>query len=60
MKSGEERCDVRIWSAECKHEGAAQDRDKYLCVSCGKLPVLTHEVRHDIYSYVSGDYSRMS
>ena len=54
-ESSEDRCDIRIWSAECKHSDYATKGDKYLCDSCGKIPNLNHEMRHETFPYVSGD-----
>jgi hypothetical protein len=55
-----ERCDIRIWSGDCKQDGALSEDEKYLCKPCGKLDDSVHEVRHDFYSYVSGDYHNLS
>jgi len=46
---GEDRCDTRVWSGDCTHD------EKYLCVSCGKIPGLNHEVRHEIFPHIKGD-----
>jgi len=56
----EDRCDVRIWSGDCTQTDAESTSDKYLCKSCGKIDDSDHEVRHDYYSYVSGDYQNLS
>ena len=53
-------CDVRIWSGDCKQSGHLTDGDKYLCKVCGKISNIDHEVRHDYYSYVSGNYHSLS
>lgn len=55
-----ERCDVRVWSGDCKQEDAPSMSAKYLCTSCGTIDGLEHEVCHDFYSYVSGDYQSLS
>jgi hypothetical protein len=54
------RCDVRVWSFDCKHDDTSSLSDKYLCSQCGTLGDLQHEVRHDFFSYVSGDYQNLS
>ena len=51
----EERCDSRIWSGSCRHEGYGSSGEKYLCVSCGKIPHLDHEVRHEGFPHLKGD-----
>lgn len=56
----DERCDIRVWSAECKHDEATTGGDKYLCRTCETIDTMQHEVRHDFYSYVSGDYHSLS
>lgn len=53
-------CDIRIWSGECEHSTFTSSEDKYLCELCEKIPDLDHEVRHDIFPYVSGDYENLS
>jgi hypothetical protein len=55
-----ERCDIRVWSGECKQDDALSTREKYLCKQCGIIGKLEHEVCHDFYSYVSGDYKNLS
>ena len=54
-KSSEERCDIKIWSDACRRSDYTSSSDKYLCVACGKIPGLDHEVHHEIYPHVSGD-----
>lgn len=51
----EESCDIRIWSEECRHSSYMTSGEKYLCAACEKIPVLDHEVRHEIFPHVSGD-----
>lgn len=51
----EESCDIRVWSEECRHDISTTSGEKYLCAACGKIPGLDHEVRHEIFPYVSGD-----
>ncbi len=52
----EEHCDTKIWSGECRHEGA----NEYLCTACGTIVNLDHEVRHEVFPYVSGDKDILS
>jgi 5-methylcytosine-specific restriction endonuclease McrA len=56
----EERCDTRIWSGECQRDDFATGGEEYLCTSCGTLRYLDHEVRHEIFPYVSGDTDNLS
>lgn len=53
-------CDVKIWSEECLRSDFATGGEKYLCTSCGKIASLDHEIRHEIFPYVSGDYDNLS
>ncbi len=55
-----ERCDIRIWSSDCKQDDAQSKSAKYLCKACGTLDNLEHEVSHEFYSNVSGDYHKLS
>lgn len=57
--SPKERCDIKTWSGDCRHAGHSSGGDKYLCVSCGTISNLDHEVSHDGFPYVSGDYDRL-
>jgi len=57
--SYDDSCDIRIWSGDCEQLEAPSLSGKYLCKSCGMIDVLDHEVRHDYYSYVSGDYQKL-
>lgn len=54
MESSEERCDIRTWSGTCQNDSTDRS-DKYLCTSCGTIPNLDHEVRHEAFPHVSGD-----
>jgi hypothetical protein len=54
-ESSDERCDIRIWSAECGHSDYTSSRSKYLCDSCGIILNLNHEMHHEIYPHVVGD-----
>ena len=54
------RCDVRVWSEECKHPASLDSGDKYLCDFCKTIPGLDHEVCPAPLSYVSGDYDKLS
>lgn len=53
-------CDIRVWSGDCLKPDAMTESEKYLCKTCGKIDVSEHRVRHDFYSYVSGDYQKLS
>ena len=55
----EGRCDIRIWSGECVRKTFGDRGEKYLCEQCETIPALDHEVCHDFYSYVSGDYDTL-
>lgn len=55
-----ERCDIRVWSGDCKQSSFADTSEKYMCVSCGIISNLDHEVRSDIFPHVSGDYDNLS
>ena len=59
-KSPKERCDTRVWSGECEHGDYSASGDKYLCKVCGTIEKLDHEVNHEVYPHVSGDYDNMS
>ena len=52
-------CDVRVWSGACDHGADSGDAEKYLCSVCEAISGLDHEVRHEIFPHVSGDYERM-
>ncbi|QEM67519.1 hypothetical protein FO488_04735 [Geobacter sp. FeAm09] len=54
-----ERCDIKIWSGDCERSGHPAEGEKYLCVSCGTIVGLDHEVTHDIFPSVSGDYDKL-
>lgn len=47
-------CDVKIWCSECQKSDYKTLGEKYLCVTCGKIIGLNHEVRHEIFPHVSG------
>ena len=52
---GLDRCDIRIWSGTCEHETYSNSGERYLCVTCGTIPDLDHEVRHEIFPHIKGD-----
>ncbi len=52
-------CDVRVWSGACDRGPDHDTPEKYLCQYCETLTGLDHEVRHDIFPHVSGDYNRL-
>ena len=54
------RCDTRVWSGACDHGATEDTAGKYLCNVCGTIVDLNHEVRHEFYSNVSGDYDNLS
>lgn len=56
----EDRCDIKIWSGDCLQTDAPTLGEKYLCKSCGRIDDIEHEVSHEYYSNVSGDYQNLS
>ena len=54
-----ERCDIKVWSGACDRGPDIDTSEKYLCVHCETIAGLDHEVRHEIFPHVSGDYNRM-
>ena len=56
----QERCDIRVWSGECRQEEYATDGEKYLCTTCGTIKSLDHEMRHEVFPYISGDTDNLS
>ena len=54
------RCDIRVWSGACEHETSGDSGEKYLCAVCETVAGMDHEVKHDIFPYVSGDYKSLS
>ena len=57
--SPKDRCDIKIWSGDCRHTSYQSDGEKYLCTSCGTLSHLDHEVVHQFFPYVCGDYDSL-
>jgi len=55
----EERCDIRVWSGACDRGTVNDSSERYLCQLCETIPSLNHEVRHEIFPHVSGDYDLM-
>lgn len=55
VESLDEGCDVRIWSGDCEHEKYNGISEQYLCVACGKIIGLNHEVRHEGFPHIKGD-----
>jgi len=55
-----ERCDIHVWSGACDHGEYDDAGSRYLCDLCENIAVLDHEVRHEIFPHVSGDYDNMS
>ena len=60
QESANEGCDTRVWCEECKQSEYVTSGDKYLCSCCGKIMTLDHEVRHEMFPHVSGDYDNLS
>ncbi len=58
-ESPPERCDVKVWSGECRHDDVAAGNE-YLCSLCGTINSLDHEMRHEVFPYVSGDTDNLS
>ena len=56
----EERCDIHIWSGTCDHGEDVGTEMRYLCDLCESIAVLDHEVKHEIFPHVSGDYDLLS
>jgi hypothetical protein len=52
-------CDIRVWSGACEHGADDDSPETYLCQFCATIPGLDHEVRHELFPHVSGDYERM-
>lgn len=59
MTESPERCDVKVWSGECRHDDVTAGNE-YLCSLCGTIKSLDHEMRHEVFPYVSGDTDNMS
>lgn len=59
-QSAEGRCDTKVWSGACEKNDYVDSSDKYLCVACGTIKNLDHEVRHEVFPLVSGDYDNLS
>lgn len=53
--SEEPRCDTKIWSPACERHDYRAQGDKYLCVSCGKISELTHEIGHDHFPHLKAE-----
>lgn len=58
--ASEDRCDVRVWSGACEHTDSATGREEYLCPLCETVADLNHEIRHEIFPHVSGDYANLA
>lgn len=54
-RAPQERCDIRVWSGECRQGGDAAGGSEYLCATCGTIANLDHEMHHEIFPHVSGD-----
>lgn len=53
--ASEQRCDVKVWSPACERHDFRADGDKYLCVACGKIQELTHEIGHDHFPHLKAE-----
>ncbi|MBJ6723273.1 hypothetical protein [Geomesophilobacter sediminis] len=58
-KTSEKTCDTRIWSPDCERGDFKTLDEKFLCVSCGTIPDLNHEVHHEMFPHISGDHSML-
>lgn len=58
--SPKERCDIRSWSDDCRHDDPTTGEETYRCTTCGIIGTLDHEVRHEIFPHVSGDKDFLS
>ncbi len=58
-RSQADGCDIRVWSGACEHATYQDLGEKYLCEICTPLTQLNHEVKHEYYSNVSGDYDNL-
>ena len=54
------RCDIKVWSPDCRKSDFTDPSEKYLCSSCKTIPNLDHEIRHDQFPYICGDDDRLS
>jgi hypothetical protein len=52
-------CDSRTWSGSCKHAEDKVGEDLYLCDVCGVIEGLDHEVCHEGFPHVCGDYTTL-
>lgn len=53
--TSEQRCDVKVWSPACERHDFRAEGDKYLCVACGKIQELTHEIGHDHFPHLKAE-----
>jgi hypothetical protein len=58
--TGKERCDIHVWSGACDHGEDVGTEKRFLCDLCENIAGLDHEVSHEIFSHVSGDYDNLS
>jgi hypothetical protein len=56
--SGED-CHIRVWSGACDHGDGVDPRDRFRCDACTTISGLDHEVSHDGFPHVSGDYDNL-
>jgi hypothetical protein len=56
----DERCDIRVWSGSCDHGPGGDKGERYRCELCESIADIDHEVRHEIFPHVSGDYDLLS
>jgi hypothetical protein len=55
-----DRCDIKVWSGDCRRSTFSDKGEKYLCTSCETISNLDHKVSRDIFPHVSGDYDNLS
>jgi len=53
-------CDTKVWSRSCPHPTATVAGEKYLCDVCGIIVGMDHEIRHEGFPHLSGDYTKLS
>lgn len=56
----QERCDIKVWSGECRQSDYETGAKEYLCALCGTINDLNHEVHHEMFPHVSGDTDSLS
>jgi hypothetical protein len=59
-ESPQERCDIKVWSGECRQSDSETGGKEYLCPLCGTISGLDHELHHEGFPHVSGDTDNLS